>query len=319
MSHITDEQRCTIQRMLQNQFQHKDIAKAIGKSPSAVSREVARNCDRRSGEYRVGLACRKSSLRKKLKPKAVRFTPAMCAYVETLLAKKYSPEQIVGTAAKEGVECVSHEWIYQHIWRNKKRGGRLHEDLRTRGKRYRKRGHVKDRRGIIPGRVDISLRPAIVEQRERFGDIELDTVIGKGHKGAILTINDRASGVLRMRKVERKEASLFAAAAVQLLHPWRSRLHTATSDNGKEFAEHQHIAEQLDLGFYFARPYHSWERGSNENLNGLIRQYIPKKTDFSTLTDEFIQTVEDELNNRPRKRFGFETPNTIFERMTQGT
>ena len=185
------------------------------------------------------------------------------------------------------------------------------------GKRYRKRGAAKDSRGIIVGRVDIEQRPAVVEQRKRFGDLEMDTIIGKGHQGAILTINDRATGMLRMRKLPRKEAGAVAQAAIELLRPWKFHLHTATSDNGKEFADHQRIADKLGLDFFFAKPYRSWERGSNENLNGLIRQYIPKRTDFNTLTDEFVQQVQDQLNRRPRKRFNFDTPINQFNRLTR--
>lgn len=303
--------------MKQAGHQQQQIAVAIGKSPSAVCRELARNCDGRSGAYSSDLAGRKSALRKKEKPKSLRFTSDMRLYVERLLSRKYSPEQIAGAALREGRDMVSHERIYQHVWSDKKRGGTLHTYLRTRGKRYRKRGAAKDSRGIIVGRVDIEQRPSVVEQRKRFGDLEMDTIIGKDHKGAILTINDRATGMLRMRMVQRKEAAVIAQAAIEVLRPWKHRLHTATSDNGKEFADHQRIAAKLDLEFYFAKPYRSWERGSNENLNGLIRQYIPKRTDFSTLSHEFIQHVEDELNNRPRKRFNFRSPNTTFEHLTQ--
>ncbi|HNR56660.1 MAG TPA: IS30 family transposase [Flavobacteriales bacterium] len=317
MSHITDEQRCIIQRMKKAGRQQKQIAEAIGKSASAVSRELRRNCDGRSGEYNADLAARKSAQRKRDKPKAVRFTAAMRAGVERQLTQKFSPEQIVGLAEREGRDMVSHERIYQHVWQDKKRGGTLHEHLRTRGKRYRKRGAAKDSRGIIVGRVDIEQRPAVVEQRKRFGDLEMDTIIGKGHQGAILTINDRATGMLRMRKLPRKEAGAVAQAAIELLRPWKFHLHTATSDNGKEFADHQRIADKLGLDFFFAKPYRSWERGSNENLNGLIRQYIPKRTDFNTLTDEFVQQVQDQLNRRPRKRFNFDTPINQFNRLTR--
>lgn len=317
MSHITDEQRCIIQRMKKAGHQQKRIAEAIGKSESAVSRELRRNCDQRSGAYCADLAGRKSALRKKNKPKAVRFTAAMRLEVQEQLALKLSPEQIVGVAEREGRDMVSHERIYQHVWQDKKRGGFLHEHLRTRGKRYRKRGAAKDSRGIIAGRVDIDQRPAVVEKRKRFGDLELDTIIGRKHKGAIVTINDRASGMLLMRKVPRKESALVALAAIDALRKWKPLLHTATSDNGKEFADHQLIARKLKLDFFFAKPYHSWERGSNENLNGLIRQYIPKQTDFDTLNDEFIQHVQDQINSRPRKRFNFDTPINEFKRLTR--
>jgi IS30 family transposase len=157
----------------------------------------------------------------------------------------------------------------------------------------------------------------VVEERKRFGDLEMDTIIGRKHKGAIVTINDRASGMLLMRKVPRKESGLVAEVAINALRTWKPHLHTATSDNGKEFADHQLIAHKLKLDFFFAKPYHSWERGSNENLNGLIRQYIPKRTDFDTLSDEFIQHVQDQINSRPRKRFNFDSPNNVYERLTR--
>ena len=317
MSHITDEQRCIIERMIKAGYQQQQVSVAIGKSKSAISRELRRNCDQRNNAYRGELAARKSAQRKKEKPKAVRFTVAMRSEVQRQLALKFSPEQIVGVAHREGRDMVSHERIYQHIWQDKKRGGTLHEHLRTRGKRYRKRGAAKDSRGIITGRVDIDQRPAVVEKRKRFGDLEMDTIIGRKHKGAIVTINDRASGMLLMRKVPRKESALVAKAAINALRKWKPLLHTATSDNGKEFADHQHIANKLQLDFFFAKPYHSWERGSNENLNGLIRQYIPKQTDFDTLSDEFILYVQDQINSRPRKRFNFDSPNNVFDRLTQ--
>ena len=247
----------------------------------------------------------------------MRFTAAIRAKVERQLAQKLSPEQIVGVAVRAGRDMVSHERIYQHIWQNKKCGGHLHERLSTRGKPYRKRGAAKDSRGIIKDRVGINQRPTVVERRKRFGDLEMDTIIGRKHKGAIVTINDRASGILLMRKVPRKESGLVAQAAIEALRPWKPLLHRATSDNGKKFADHQLIARKLQLDFFFAKPYHSCERGSNENLNGLIRQYIPKQTDFDTLTDEFIQYVQDQINSRPRKHFNFDTPSNEFNRLTR--
>ncbi len=184
--------------------------------------------------------------------------------------------------------------------------------LETKGKKYKKRGHLKDKRGLIIGRVDISERPKIVEKKSRLGDLEIDLVIGKNHKGALLTINDRASGILFMGKVESKEASAIQQKTIELLKDWKPIIKTITSDNGKEFANHRAIAEDLDIDYYFAKPYHSWERGANENLNGLIRQYFPKKSNFENIEEQQIKTVVNTLNNRPRKRFGYKTPNEIF-------
>nr|WP_244140774.1 IS30 family transposase [Kaistella flava (ex Peng et al. 2021)] len=228
------------------------------------------------------------------------------------LIKDYSPEQIVGRSKVDKVSMVSGERIYQYIWEDKRRGGKLYRHLRTQGKKYKKRGHLKDKRGLIVGRVDISQRPSIVEKKNRLGDLEIDLVIGKDHKGALLTINDRASGVLFMGKVGSKEAAEIEKKTIELLQDWKPLIKTITSDNGKEFANHQAIAEALNISYYFAKPYHSWERGANENLNGLIRQYFPKKHNFENITKEQIQDVTYILNNRPRKRFGYKTPNEIF-------
>jgi IS30 family transposase len=312
MSHLTSAQRYTIGVMKKEGYSQKDISTTIGKHKSVISRELRRNCDLRTGEYRSDLAQRKYDTRQKNKAKQRLFTEGIKKYVKTELENKLSPEQIVGKAKKLGKSCVSHERIYQYIWADKKKGGSLYEHLRTQGKKYRKRGNSKDKRGKIVGRVDINHRPAIVEKRERFGDFEIDTIIGKNHKGAIVTINDRATGLLKMKKLESKNAEILADKTIKILSPYKELLHTITSDNGKEFAAHKRIAEQLNIQFYFAHPYHSWERGSNENLNGLIRQYIPKKSNFDDFSDEYIQWVEDELNNRPRKRFEFFSPNEII-------
>lgn len=308
MGHLTTEQRYTIAAMQKAGYRQSAIASAINKDKSVVSRELRRNCDARSGEYRADLAQRKYELRQKQKPKHQRFTVEIQEYVEAKLSEQYSPEQIVGAAKLAGKACVSHERIYQHIWEDKRAQGVLYQQLRSRGKRYRKRGNQKDSRGKIKERIGISERPEIVEERERFGDLEIDTIIGKGHKGAIVTINDRATGMLIMRKLAGKNAEELAQKAIEALRPWKEGLHTITSDNGKEFASHQQIADSLGIDFYFADPYHSWQRGSNENLNGLIRQYIPKKTDFSTISEAYIHQIETKLNNRPRKRFKFLTP-----------
>ena len=316
MSHLTYEQRYAISVMLKSKYRQKQIAEAIDKDKSVVSREIARNCDKRNGNYDADLAERKYEKRRDSKPKKVHFTAEIREMVEDKLAKKYSPEQIVGVAKKQGVACVSHERIYQHIWKDKRKKGNLYDHLRTKGKRYRKRGAAKDSRGIIPDRVDISQRPKVVDDRERAGDLEIDTIIGKNHQGAILTVNDRASGLLKMKKLEGKSAQQLAMATIELLEDMKPFLNTITADNGREFAAHQTISKALEIDFYFARPYHSWERGANENLNGLIRQYIPKQTDFSTITDEYIKFVENELNNRPRKRHDFQTPNQIFNQLT---
>lgn len=278
----------------------------------AVSRELKRNSDYRNGTYRALLAERKAKDRHHVKAKAKRFNAAVQAHVIHYLEQDYSPEQIAGRASLEGVKMVSHERIYQYIWSDKKRGGKLYKHLRTKGKRYRKRGSKKGSRGLINSRIDIDRRPNIVDKKERFGDLEIDLVIGKDHKGALLTINDRATGLLFMGKIDAKESAAVEAKTIELLEQWKPLLHTITSDNGKEFANHQQLSEKLEIDYYFAKPYHSWERGANENLNGLVRQYFPKKTKFESIAQEEINRVVNTLNNRPRKRFGFKSPNEVF-------
>lgn len=312
MSHLTVEQRYEISALCVAGHTQSFIAKQIGKDKSVISRELKRNADGRSGRYKADLAQRKYAERVRGKPKIIRLTTDVQNRIRDYLDMDYSPEQIAGVCKKEGLAMVSHERIYQYIWADNKQGGRLYEHLRTQGKRYRKRGASKDRRGIIKGRVGIEHRPQRVEEKEHFGDLEIDTIIGKNHQGAIVTINDRALGILRMKKVETRHAELIHQATIELLLPLKPLLQTITADNGKEFANHKEISKDLDIDFYFANPYHSWERGANENLNGLIRQYIPKKTDFALLTDEFIQEIQDKLNNRPRKRYGYLSPQEMF-------
>jgi transposase, IS30 family len=196
-------------------------------------------------------------------------------------------------------------------------GGTLHCHLRRKGRSYSKRGSLRDARGIIVGRVDISERPAVVEAKQRFGDLEIDTVIGKNHRGALLTINDRMTGMVWRQKLASKEAAPLTEKTIASLAEVKLLLHTITADNGKEFAQHATIAEKLGVSFYFARPYHSWERGANENTNGLIRQYFPKGSDFEDLTELEIQQAQDKLNARPRKRLGFLSPNEVFNNITK--
>ena len=237
-------------------------------------------------------------------------------YLEEL---QMSPEQIVGYCKKHGIEMVSHETLYQWIWADKKAGGTLHTHLRHRGRRHHKRGLSRKRRGIIPNRVDISERPKIVDRRSRFGDFEIDTIVGANHRQHILTINERVTGRVWMRRLSAPTAAVAASMAINILQPMADAglTKTITADNGLQFARHETVTEELGIKFYFAKPYHSWERGSNENLNGLIRQYIPKGTDFDTLTREDILAIQEKINNRPRKRLAFSSPNDIFVKLTR--
>jgi len=200
------------------------------------------------------------------------------------------------------------------IWEDKKRKGFLHQHLRRKGRRYRKRGSSKDSRGKIIGRIGIENRPKEAEERKVFGHLEVDTIIGKNHQGAIITLNDRASGVLWMRKVETKDSEIVKRKLGEMLDEIRPYIKSITADNGKEFAGHQYITDEY-CDFFFANPHSPWERGSNENLNGLIRQYIPKSSDFSDYSDEQIKEIENKINNRPRKRYQFENPIFVKEKL----
>ena len=236
--HITEKQRYAISKMLQVPMSKKDIAEAIGVDKSSIYREIKRNCDIRSGKYNPDLAQRKADKRKVEKKRKEVFTQAMKKRVKKLLRKDLSPEQIVGRSQVENIAMVSHETIYCWIWNDKRQGGDLHKYLRRQGRKYSKRGSKNAGRGFIPNRVDIDQRPSIVEQKERFGDLEIDTIIGKNHKGAILTINDRATSRVWIRKLSGKEAIPVAKITVWALRKVKNLIHTITADNGKEFAKY---------------------------------------------------------------------------------
>ena len=312
MSHLTEVQRYKIQALLEQKNTIKTIAEYLGKDKSVISREIKRNRDQRSKRYDAELAHRKYKKRLHEKPKHIRLTSSMKGMIDNLLLQDYSPEQIKGRMSILGKDMVSHERIYQYIWQNKKQGGELYKHLRRNGRKYRKRGWAKDSRGIIKNRVSIENRPAEVDEKKRFGDIEFDTIVGRNHKGALFTANDRCTMITWIAKLSDKDSISLYKAAVKKLMPFKSLLHTITSDNGKEFANHMAIAEDLNVDFYFAHPYHSWERGANENMNGLIRQYIPKGSSLENIDDEYIEMIQEKLNNRPRKKLGFLTPYEYF-------
>jgi transposase, IS30 family len=312
MSHLTIEQRYKIEVLRQENYSQTEIAKILGRNKSVICNELKRNSDQRNGVYKAELAQKKTRTRHQEKNKIIYFTDDVKAYVNHYILEDYSPEQIVGISRVKGLNCVSHERIYQHIWKDKKQSGTLYKSLRTQGKTYRKRGAAKDKRGQIKGRVPMSERPAIVEEKQRIGDLEIDLIVGAEQSGYLLTINDRATSMSLIAKLETKEAKEVQEAIVEKLSSWKPFLQTITSDNGKEFANHLQIVKELDVDYYFARPYHSWERGANENMNKLIRQYFHKKMNFKNITDEQVEKVQNKLNNRPRKKFGFQTPNEVF-------
>lgn len=314
MAHLTYEQRYVIEVMLCAGSSKTSISNVLNVDKTVIYREVFRNSDGRSGKYKASLAQRKYDQRMTNKPKAVKFDIKMQAFVNKLIQEDYSPEQIAGVLKKQGEKTVSHERIYIHIWEDKKKKGSLYKHLRRKGRRYRKRGSCKDSRGKIVGRIGIEKRPAEAEERKVFGHLEIDTIIGKNHKGAIITLNDRATGMLWMRKVESKDAKMVRIKLCEMLDDIRPYIKSITGDNGKEFSEHQFITDEY-CDFFFANPYSPWERGSNENLNGLIRQYIPKSSDLSSVNEEEIQQIQNKINSRPRKRFGYKNPIFVMEKL----
>jgi IS30 family transposase len=201
--------------------------------------------------------------------------------------------------------------IYRYIWSDKKQGGRLWQCLRRKAKPYRKR-LTTETRGRINDRVSIHERSQIVEEKARIGDWEADTIIGQHHKQAVVTLVERRTGLLKMKRVTKKSAQQVSGAMIDLLTPIRLQVKTITSDNGKEFADHKGVKQKIYSGFFFADAYASWQRGTNENTNGLIREYLPKGCDFRQVCDDEIRAIENKLNNRPRKRLGFRTPNQVF-------
>jgi IS30 family transposase len=306
---LTQHQRYQIYAFLKAGFSPSQLAQELGVNKSTISRELKRNHGQRG--YRPIQAQHLTDSRRRAKENATRITAKTWQKVDALLIQDWSPEQISGTLKLQGQQAPSHERIYQHVYSDKRQGGELYKHLRCQKKR-RKRYGKYDRRGQIINRKSIDLRPVIVDNNERIGDWEIDTIIGKHHQQAIVSIVERRSKLTRLVKVERKTEGLVKSAIIKVLKPIQDQVHTITSDNGKEFACHEAIADALSAEFYFAHPYHSWERGLNENTNGLVRQYFPKGTDFRLVTNHQVKSVSEKLNTRPRKTLGFQTPNQVF-------
>jgi len=311
---LTQEQRYQISALLKTEHSQKEIAIVLGVHKSTISREVRRNRGKRG--YRPKQAHR-FALKRRKNVVQNRIPTESWAWIDEKLRQDWSPEQISGWLKKYTDTAVSHEWIYQHIYMDKRSGGDLHKHLRCQKKRRKRIGDY-DRRGKIPNQVSIEERPEIVEQRERFGDWEADTIIGAGKQGAIVTLVERKSRFTLLKQVVRRTAAAVEDAILELLRPYLAVTHTITFDNGKEFANHQAIAQILQADMYFAHTYASWERGTNENTNGLIRQYFPKGLDFSSITDDQISFVKERLNARPRKCLDFQAPAMVFSQSLSG-
>jgi len=304
---LTQEQRYQIYVLRKTGHARSEIAAVIGVHKSTVSRELKRNQGKRG--YRPQQAQSLAIARRQTG--TPRISTETWAEVERLLRQDWSPEQISGRLKKEQKICISHEWIYQYVLQNKQAGGDLYRHLRCQKKR-RKRYGKYDRRGKLPNCRSIEERPAIVNARKRLGDWEVDTLLGKDHKRALVTLTERKSRFTLLGKVPQRTAQAVQNQIQQLLLPVKDKAHTLTSDHGKEFADRQQIAEMLQLNFYFAHPYAAWERGTNENTNGLLRQYFPKKHDLQSVSDQEIEQAMLRLNFRPRKSLRFQTPAEVF-------
>ena len=310
--HLTRDQRYQIYALKQRGFSQSEIAADLGFSQGTLSRELSRNKGLRG--YRVKQASENAARRRSAgNAVATVMTPSLIARAESMLVgSQWSPEQIAAALFREHSITVSHASLYSYIWRNKRAGGKLYKHLRHGGKKRNKRSGSNAGRGMIPGRIGIEQRPQAVADKTRLGDWELDSIIGAKHIGAITSIVERKSKLTKLVLLKSPTADATRKAIVTRLKSIREHVFTLTSDNGKEFAGHRKISKKLGADFYFATPYHSWERGLNENTNGLVRQYFPKGMDFATLTPAKVQYVEDLLNNRPRKTLGYCSPNEAF-------
>lgn len=288
-----------------------DIAAALGRHPSTIYRELKRNGTPYDGAYRPSMASEMTNGRRSRSRRNARYGPVQFKRIETLLRRDCSPAQVVGSLRRKGRRVMSHETIYLWIWADKARGGSLWEHLRGACKRRRKRYGRNDSRGRLAGKRPIQDRPAIVERRGRFGDWEGDTVHGRG-KPCIVTAVERKSGFVRIGAIPSATVAYTNERIVQLLRSEPHPVRTITTDNGTEFHGYRDFERELGTTVYFATPHHAWERGTSENTNGLIRQYLPKGTHLGHLTQADCDRIAAKLNARPRKRLGFRTPHEVY-------
>jgi transposase, IS30 family len=307
---LTIEQRYQISGLKKSGFNQSRIATDLNIHKSTISRELKRNKGQRG--WRPRQAQERATERRRGCVNAKKFVYEDWLAVDKLILQDLSPAPIAGRMALENTLQISHETIYQHIYDDKHANGDLWVHLRCQKSCRKRYGSGQERRGMLKNRISIDERPVIVEKKERIGDWEGDTVIGKGQKGALVTLTERASRYTLASMLPSKHAEGVTATIIGLLAPHKGKRHTMTFDNGKEFAGHENISRHLGISVYFAHPYHSWERGLNENTNGLLRQYFPKGSSFDKVTKEQVQQAVDRLNHRPRKILGFKTPFEVF-------
>jgi IS30 family transposase len=310
--HLCIAQRHKIKALHQAGHSLSFISTQLGIHKSTISRELKRNA-RQWGSYDPIVAQQIANDRKERFSLNRKFSAGMEKFIRVKLqSQQWSPEQIKGYCQQNNIPMVSHQRIYQFIYQDKDNGGELYKNLRTAQKKCRKRYGSGKQSYSVKNRVPIDLRPSVVNNKERYGDWEIDTIVGKNNKGAILTVVERKSAFLLMAKLNGKNADDLAKSTIRLLAPYKEKVHTITSDNGSEFARHQQIAKKLEAQFFFAHPYSSWERGLNEYTNKLIRQYIPKKTSLDNINHQYINEINLKLNMRPRKKLNFNSPLKVY-------
>jgi IS30 family transposase len=311
--HLTQEDRYYIKGQRDTGKTIERIAEKLKVDKSTISRELGRNCGERG--YRPKQAQAKADQRWMGAAKAIKMTPQLKSYITKKIRLDWSPEQVTGRLKREGRSGVSHERIYQFIGEDKASGGDLWKHLRWSSKKRRKRYGIRDRRGEIPNRRSIEKRGRKANKRKKLGHVERDLIIGNGHQGALLTVVDRKSRMTFAARLKGKSAKEVHQVTVKTLRPIRDLLKTMTNDNGKEFASHERTAKRLEVKVYFCHPYSSYERGTNENTNGLLRQYFPKsKTDFTKVSNRVVRSSLNKLNSRPRKCLGFRTPLEVIKK-----
>ncbi len=310
---ITSEERYILATLRRQGFNQSEIARELGRHRSTICRELKRNSARFDGCYRPSKAIERTAGRRSRSRRNQRFTRSDLQRVDWLLRRRLSPEQISGRLRFHSELSISHETIYRHVWHDRMLGGSLYTYLRGARKRRRKRYGAYDSRGRLAGKRHISQRPLAAALRSEIGHWEIDTVIGKGDQHCLVTIVDRKTGYLVIGKLRARTKEHTNRRTLRLIRRHPQRFKTITADNGTEFHNYAQLERATGIAFYFATPHHSWERGTNENTNGLIRQYVPKGTSMAGLSQHRCNAIARELNDRPRKRLGFKTPQECFD------
>lgn len=308
--HLTQDERYQIHALRRQGISLARIAAELQRNHSTISRELKRN----SGDagYKPAAAHMQAHARQCQRRNARHFSPEQWSLVDAYLRLYLSPQQVSGRLKLEQAICISHECIYQRAYQDKAQGGDMVSYLRCQKVRRKRYASGQDRRGMLKNRTCIEQRPAVVDKRSRIGDWEGDTVIGKDHKGVLVTLVERKSRYTLAAQLDSRHSVGVTQAVIELLRPHRAQCKTLTFDNGKEFAEHEFIAQCLRAKVYFAHPYCSWERGLNENHNGLLRQFFPKKTNLLRVSQDEVNEAVHRLNHRPRKCLGYRTPHEVF-------